>query len=122
MRKVQCYNCGKRYDFDMDDFCPGCGAFNPPEKGTGGATVRTDGLNEKNHVGSFVHREFHAENRVRKAVGLSKGVSRSASPARPPVKQRQEGGKKKTAPVVFWIIIVIVMINILSSLLGLLFG
>lgn len=32
MRKVQCEECGKRYDFDEDDFCPRCGAFNPPAR------------------------------------------------------------------------------------------
>ena len=77
MRKIRCYECGRRYDFDVDDFCPKCGAFNQPGKsvriGADGAVVRSDGLNEKNHAGSFVHQEFHAENRVRKAVGLSKG-------------------------------------------------
>ena len=28
MRKVRCYECGKTYDYDTDDFCPKCGAFN----------------------------------------------------------------------------------------------
>ena len=26
MRKIRCYECGRRYDFDVDDFCPQCGA------------------------------------------------------------------------------------------------
>lgn len=30
MRRVTCGDCGKRYDFDRDDFCPRCGSFNPP--------------------------------------------------------------------------------------------
>lgn len=30
MRRVQCTNCGQRYDYDRDDFCPKCGAYNPP--------------------------------------------------------------------------------------------
>lgn len=30
MRKIQCADCGKRYDYDVDDFCPRCGSFNPP--------------------------------------------------------------------------------------------
>ena len=34
MRKVRCYECGKTYDYDTDDFCPKCGAFNQPPKST----------------------------------------------------------------------------------------
>ena len=30
MRKIQCADCGKHYDYDVDDFCPRCGSFNPP--------------------------------------------------------------------------------------------
>ena len=56
MRKIRCYECGKSYDFDVDDFCPKCGAFNQPGKrtgiGAGGAVIRSEGINEKNHVGS----------------------------------------------------------------------
>ena len=26
MRNVRCHDCGKRYNFDKDDFCPRCGA------------------------------------------------------------------------------------------------
>ena len=43
MRKIRCYECGRRYDFDVDDFCPKCGAFNQPGKsvriGADGAVV-----------------------------------------------------------------------------------
>lgn len=124
MRKVRCYDCGKSYDFDVDDFCPRCGAFNQPGKsvriGADGTVVRTEGLNEKNHAGSFVHQEFHAENRVRKAVGLSKGVSRAASSSRPAA--RQQGKKKAPVQPVVWIIIIIIAFNILSTILGSLFG
>lgn len=30
MRKIRCADCGKSYDYDVDDFCPRCGSFNPP--------------------------------------------------------------------------------------------
>ena len=30
MRKIQCHECGRTYDFDAEDFCPGCGAFTQP--------------------------------------------------------------------------------------------
>ena len=126
MRKIRCYECGKSYDFDVDDFCPKCGAFNQPGKsvkiGADGAVVRSDGLNEKNHAGSFVHQEFHAENRVRKAVGLSKGIKRGAK-APQPLPKRQENCQKKqksSAQYIIWIIIGIIVVNMLSSLIGLL--
>lgn len=32
MRKVDCHECGKRYDYDDDGFCPRCGAFNQPAR------------------------------------------------------------------------------------------
>lgn len=130
MRKVRCYECGKNYDFDVDDFCPRCGAFNQPGKsvriGADGTVVRAGGLNENNHAGSFVHQEFHAENRVRKAVGLSKGVRRAApAAARPQAGGKtawQSGGSGEKSPlaIVIWVIIFIVGINVLSSLLGML--
>ena len=51
MRKVRCYECGKTYDYDTDDFCPKCGAFNQPPKSTtidaNGAVIRVDGINER---------------------------------------------------------------------------
>ena len=62
MRKVRCYECGKTYDYDTDDFCPKCGAFNQPPKSTtidaNGAVIRVDGINERGHAGSFVHEEL----------------------------------------------------------------
>lgn len=27
---IICRDCGRRYDYDKDDFCPKCGSFNPP--------------------------------------------------------------------------------------------
>lgn len=127
MRKVRCYECGKNYDFDVDDFCPKCGAFNQPGKsariGADGAVIWSDGLNERNHAESFVHREFHAENRVRKAVGLSKGARRGAKVPQPPPKGQGRSQKKQKngAQYIIWIIAAIIVVNILSSILGALF-
>ena len=88
MRRVRCYECGKRYDFDVDDFCPKCGAFNQPDRtsriGADGSVIRVDGLNEENHRESFVHTELHEENRERRNSGLSKGVRRSGKTAQRP--------------------------------------
>lgn len=70
MRRIKCYDCGKGYDFDVDDFCPRCGAFTQPPKstrvGADGAVIRVEGINEQNHKNSFVHAELHRENRMRK--------------------------------------------------------
>lgn len=83
MRKVRCHECGKSYDFDVDDFCPSCGAFTQPARssrvGADGSVIRVDGLNERGHKGSFVHRELHAEDRVRRAVGLEQNRQRKAA-------------------------------------------
>lgn len=80
MRRVKCEDCGKVYDFDADDFCPRCGAFTFPKGdriGADGAVVRVEGISESNHKGSFLHEEYHAENRHRKATGLDRGADRS---------------------------------------------
>ena len=86
MQRVKCEECGKVYNFDVDDFCPRCGAFNQPPKASAinadGSVIRLDGINEKNHAGSFVHEELHEENRERRRMGLSKGTRRTA-PAKP---------------------------------------
>ena len=77
MRNVQCHDCGKRYNFDKDDFCPRCGAFTQPPPvtriGIDGGIIRMEGINEKNHKESFVHAEYHGENRERKGSALDKG-------------------------------------------------
>ncbi len=36
-----------------------------------------EGISESNHKGSFLHEEYHAENRHRKATGLDRGADRS---------------------------------------------
>ena len=75
MSTVTCYECKKKYDYTEDGFCPRCGSFNQPRRGSyvvdaNGDIVRTDGINEAGHSGSFVHKEYHAEERQRKQLGL----------------------------------------------------
>ena len=129
MRRVRCYDCGKRYDFDVDDFCPRCGAFNPPDRtsriGADGSVVRIDGLNEVNHRESFVHAELHEENKERRASGLSKGVKRTpqkaaARPA-PAARKRSQAAPNSMANIIKWIIVAIVGLNILSGFVSRLF-
>ena len=129
MRRVQCYECGKRYDFDVDDFCPKCGAFNPPDRSSridaDGNVVRLDGLNEVNHRESYDHAEHHEENNERRAPGPSKGAKRSQEKAAArPVRTAQK--RKQAAPnsmgsIIKWIILAIVGLNILNGLVSSLF-
>ena len=94
MRIVKCYDCGKKYDFDADDFCPGCGAFTPPPRRAridmDGNVVRVDGLNERNHAGSFVHAELHEENRARKGTPMQK--PKVSAPVKRLPQQRRKSG------------------------------
>ena len=122
MRRVRCYECGKRYDFDVDDFCPKCGAFNQPDRtsriGADGSVIRVDGLNEENHRESFVHTELHEENRERRNSGLSKGVQRSGKTAQRPVQASgRRGSKNNLAQFIKWLIVAVIGLNILSSVL-----
>ncbi len=126
MRRVRCYECGKRYDFDVDDFCPRCGAFNQPVKTSridvDGSVVRVDGLNEINHRESFVHAELHEENKERRASGLSKGVKRaaqktSALPVRSVQKQSQMN-TKSPVNIIKWVILAIIGLNLLSGIIS----
>lgn len=126
MRKVQCGECGKRYDFDTDDFCPKCGAFNQPLCGTrigvDGSVIRSDGINEQNHQGSFVHRELHAEDRVRRRTGLEQKPLRTKAQSRPVERnsyQKAKGGSK--LPLIVWIILAIIGVNFFSSFLRIFF-
>ena len=129
MRRVRCGECGKRYDFDVDDFCPRCGAFNSPPRstciGADGSVIRLDGLNEENHRNSFVHTELHEENRKRQASGLSKGVRRaertSATPVQKVRRQQGERNAQSLGNIIKWIIAIIVGLNVLSSLISSLF-
>ena len=85
MQMVKCYECSKRYNYDDDGFCPKCGAFNQPLRsariGADGSVVRGDGINERGHTGSFVHKEYHAEEKARRFSGLEKHLqSRKRAP------------------------------------------
>jgi len=81
MRKIRCYDCGKRYDYDIDDFCPKCGSFTQPARvsriGADGSVVWNDGINERGHQNSFVHSEYHEENRKRGGSRLESKSKRS---------------------------------------------
>ena len=83
-----------------------------------GSVVRVEGINEKNHTGSFVHAELHEENRERRRSGLSKGVRRTgASPARTAASagsSRGQGGQISPVMIIFWVIAAMMAVNVLS--------
>ena len=104
MPTVTCYDCNKKYDYAEDCFCPRCGSFNQPRKGSytvsaDGDIVRTDGINEASHTGSFVHAEYHAEERERKKLGLDKTEGSGT-------RHTTTAARKKTNPVGFVFILV----------------
>lgn len=126
MRKVQCGECGRRYDFDIDDFCPKCGAFNQPAQSCridrNGSVVRVDGINEENHRGSFVHREIHAEDSQRRRMGLERSAPRRVQAGQPVEKNAYQKARKKSGmPLIGWIVLGIIAVNFFSSLVGFLF-
>ena len=125
MRMVACEECKKRYDFDTDEFCPRCGAFNPPPKqwtvDNCGNVVRVDGVNERNHSGSFVHDEVHREKAIRRIKGLDRGGVKPAKVSQP-IKEKTFQTGDKVKYVLEKMLAYVVSIMILSYLFGLLFG
>ena len=123
MRKVRCYECGRQYDFDTDDFCPKCGAFNQPPRetriGADGTVVRVEGINEANHQNSFVHQELHEENRERRGTPLAKGARRGKSKTTVSRPAPQKAAQPWTVgKVIKWVVIGIIVLNLFSSLLS----
>lgn len=137
MRRVRCGECGKVYDFDADDFCPKCGAFNQPRRQTqvsaNGSVVqapeepiRREGINERNHAGSFVHREFHQENRQRRGTGLERGRAHTTGKSLPKtpevfktlagVQTRKQSAKGDIRTVII-VAFAALLLSLLSSLL-----
>lgn len=129
MRMIVCDECGRHYDFERDDFCPKCGAFNQPVKtwttDAQGNVRRVDGVNEANHAGSFAHKEVHKEKRVRQAAEMdwnSKNPPRKQrQPAPPPPPPPQQQARKpdgmKVIKAVFLIIGISTAIFFLAPLI-----
>ena len=135
MRKVVCYECGKRYDFDVNDFCPKCGSFTQPERtsriGADGSIIWADGINERNHRESFVHAELHEENRERRGTSLSKGAKRTGVAAfgtgfksvkKIVGQEKNVSEKQKKKLTVVHIIAIIIFLNVFANLIGILFA
>lgn len=118
MRQIVCEDCRKRYDYDKEEFCPRCGAFNQPVKTWGvdsrGNVVRVDGVNERNHSGSFVHSEVHSEKARRRRTGLD------WTPPRPAENPRPKNGPQQTnglVQLILWLVVALVAVNFFLPLL-----
>ena len=117
MQKVRCYECGKSYDYDEDAFCPRCGAFNLPGREhtvrVGELTEdRRDGLSEKGHSGSFLHQEFHNEERQRRRLGLDREETPQPRQAKKTVQtarrqDRETAGKNPGVAVIIFILLIL---------------
>ena len=127
MRKVKCYECGKRYDYDDDGFCPDCGAFNAPASpsriAADGSVVWIDGINERNHENSFLHEELHEEERERSWWGLDQKpagqVVRLSKAGKPTTVRAVKPGEKKKVPGFLWLILALVVgMNVLLPLIA----
>ena len=127
MRKVTCYECGKRYDYDDDGFCPDCGAFNAPASpsriAADGSVVWIDGINERNHENSFLHEELHEEERERSWWGLDQKpagqVVRLGKAGKPTTVRAVKPGEKKKVPGFLWLILALVVgMNVLLPLIA----
>jgi hypothetical protein len=124
MRKVKCGECGKTYDYDEDPFCPKCGAFNQAGR-EAGAVKRTDGLSEVGHRESFLHKEFHAEEQVRRRSGLDQPPARTVKPAQRSVSPGNRGNQtKQLSPVgrIIWFVFALIALNVIVGLFSALFG
>ena len=117
MQKVRCYECRRSYDYDEDAFCPRCGAFNLPGREdtvrVGELTEdRRDGLSEKGHTGSFLHREFHSEERQRRRLGLDREETPQPRQAKKTVhtarrQDRETAGKNPGVAVIIFILLIL---------------
>jgi len=123
MRKIRCAACGKSYDYDEDAFCPKCGAFNQPPKGRSAIqAIRRDGLSEAGHGHSFLHEEYHEEERKRRAADLNQKISQAKQTirrqaAQPSRSVRNGKAKPDGMKVLKWIVIAYFAITLLGGLL-----
>ena len=121
MANVRCYECKKAYDYYEDGFCPRCGAFNRPPRASridaSGNIVYHEGINEKAHTGSFVHKEYHTENRKRAFTALERDVKRAAgrvTRSTPAVERGGKGAKAGIGAVIGWLVFLSAFLKLFS--------
>ena len=134
MRRIVCEDCGKWYDYDKDEFCPRCGAFNQLvrtwDTDAQGNFIRVDGVNERSHAGSFVHKEVHREKNVRRVTGMDWNAKKPAAPRPAPARpqrpaakapQRSRNAQKQDfssrLKAFFWLLAIILLFNLIIPIL-----
>lgn len=90
MKRIICESCGKRYDYDRDETCPKCGAYNQPAR-------RPQGFG----------------NSIRGTTVLQ---SRSAQNTA--AEKRHEGKKSVSGKKVAWVFVLVAIVKIAFSLVG----
>ena len=93
MRMVHCEDCGKRYDYDVDGFCPRCGAFNQPVwvRSGGTAAAAESPAAQQKRTGRLQRELGENLRQAEMAMGrLLKEVPRSTAARRGLVSARQQ--------------------------------
>ena len=113
MRKVTCQDCGKHYDYDVDDFCPKCGSFNPPPDG--GATRLEQELLSRFQHGPAKRSAPSARRREEPAAPArkSRSVPLSGTPDLRPAR-RKKGGPKALAVALVLVLVLAVVPPVVS--------
>jgi len=108
MRKIRCEDCGKTYDYDIDAFCPNCGAFNQPLRDA--QTVRVQEETERSEKDSAGWQDS-PENTFRQRSTAESGTRRSLKGF---VDRKQKNNKPAAAvisAIVFWIFLMLFLLN-----------
>lgn len=109
MRKIRCEDCGKTYDYDVDAFCPNCGAFNQPLRDA--RTVRVQEETERSEKDSEGWQDSLKE-KFRQQSTAGSGTRQSLKGF---VDRKQKNGKPAAAAIsalIFWITLIIFLLNL----------
>lgn len=90
MKRIICASCGKRYDYDQDETCPKCGAYNQPQRRPQSIKASTAGA---------------------RPVQTAPAPNATAM-------SRDTGKKPAQGKKVAWIFVVVAIIKIVLSLVG----
>ena len=86
------------------------------------ATSSIEGINENNHTGSFVHKEYHRENRKRAFTALEQDVKRPAvrvtkkntSPLSAQRSAKPKGTGAAIGAVISWLVFIFAILELFS--------
>lgn len=126
MRKVTCADCGKRYDYDTDGFCPRCGSFNPPPDG--GATRLEQELLARFQPRSGSAPKGRGAPPPRTAPTRPTTAAQAKAPVSGPRTVRYGGApeppkakkRRSSARIVLLVVIIVILLNLLLPFLSML--